>query len=95
MALITCKECGKSISDTTARCPNCGAPRSKAVGISSGRKTVDILGGIFFILLCIVSGFYPFYVGYPKDFPECFLASFVLLIIGITFIVGALKTPLK
>lgn len=26
MALITCKECGKDISDQAAACPGCGAP---------------------------------------------------------------------
>lgn len=26
MSLITCKECGKEISDQAAVCPNCGAP---------------------------------------------------------------------
>lgn len=26
MALITCKECGKEISDKAERCPNCGCP---------------------------------------------------------------------
>ena len=26
MALITCKECGKQVSDQAASCPHCGAP---------------------------------------------------------------------
>ena len=29
MALITCKECGKDISDQAAACPGCGAPVRK------------------------------------------------------------------
>ena len=29
MALIQCKECGKTISDKAAACPHCGAPVSK------------------------------------------------------------------
>lgn len=28
MALVSCKECGKQISDQAAACPNCGAPVS-------------------------------------------------------------------
>lgn len=95
MALIACKECGKQISDTTGRCPNCGAHKDKAIGMTPGRKTVDILSSIFFILLSIVCGYYPFYVGYPKDFPECYLASGLFMVIGITFFVNASKAPLK
>lgn len=26
MALITCPECGKEVSDTANNCPNCGYP---------------------------------------------------------------------
>lgn len=29
MALITCPECGKEISDQASACPNCGAPVAK------------------------------------------------------------------
>lgn len=29
MALISCSECGKEVSDKTASCPNCGAPTNK------------------------------------------------------------------
>ena len=29
MALITCPECGKEISDQASVCPNCGAPVAK------------------------------------------------------------------
>lgn len=29
MALITCPECGKSVSDRAATCPSCGAPVSQ------------------------------------------------------------------
>ena len=28
MALIQCNECGQSVSDKAANCPNCGAPLS-------------------------------------------------------------------
>ena len=28
MALITCPECGKRVSDKAAKCPNCGCPKS-------------------------------------------------------------------
>ena len=32
MALITCPECGKSVSDKAANCPNCGCPIAVAPG---------------------------------------------------------------
>ena len=31
MALITCPECGKEISDKAKVCPNCGAPTPSAI----------------------------------------------------------------
>ena len=31
MALISCKECGKEISDAATTCPHCGAPVIKDV----------------------------------------------------------------
>lgn len=30
MALITCKECGKEVSEQATNCPNCGAPINQA-----------------------------------------------------------------
>jgi uncharacterized membrane protein YvbJ len=34
MALISCAECGKEVSDKAASCPNCGAPISGASPVS-------------------------------------------------------------
>lgn len=31
MALITCYECGKQLSDTAAACPSCGAPKKEGL----------------------------------------------------------------
>ena len=31
MALVSCQECGKEISDKAASCPHCGAPQGGAV----------------------------------------------------------------
>ena len=38
MALITCHECGKEISDQAAACPHCGAPEDEATGGGRGAK---------------------------------------------------------
>ena len=40
MALITCQECGKEISDKATACPNCGCP------ITEPEKNVENNGGI-------------------------------------------------
>ena len=95
MALVVCKECGKNISDKAARCPNCGSNRRFAIGLTSGQKTRGHLAGVYAIILAIIFCLFPFCVGYPKDFPECFLISFILLIIGITFIFSTVKTPTR
>jgi uncharacterized membrane protein YvbJ len=34
MALISCSECGKQVSDKAASCPNCGAPISAVSPVS-------------------------------------------------------------
>lgn len=41
MALITCPECGKQVSDSAEACPNCGYPiRKKTKAAAAKRKTV-------------------------------------------------------
>lgn len=47
MALISCAECGRQISDKAAACPQCGAPPNVYVGIPSlpdeaGEASVDV-----------------------------------------------------
>lgn len=39
MALITCPECGKEISDKAKVCPNCGAPTPSAIKKKENTKT--------------------------------------------------------
>lgn len=34
MALTKCKECGKEVSDTAGKCPNCGAKVAKPLGVA-------------------------------------------------------------
>lgn len=45
MALITCPECGKELSDTIPTCPNCGypivPPKAKAIGYSTTSTIVN------------------------------------------------------
>jgi hypothetical protein len=42
MALTQCQECGKRISDTASKCPNCGANRLQAVGTTSVQKAAGV-----------------------------------------------------
>ena len=50
MALIKCKECGKTISDEAKSCPNCGSPTEK-----SKNKRVKIFKLAFTIGIIIVA----------------------------------------
>ena len=52
MALITCKECGKEISDTAKVCVNCGAKTEKAKLKS---KKVKLYTSILIIIVLILS----------------------------------------
>lgn len=47
MALKQCKECGKEVSDKAKKCPNCGAPVPKSVGVFGILLTLFV-GFIFF-----------------------------------------------
>lgn len=63
--LITCPECGKSVSDKASACPNCGAP-IEVIGMSSGlsdqKRSVAV---VFAIFLGVVGG-HNSYLGYKK-----------------------------
>lgn len=56
MALVKCKECGKEISDTIKKCPNCGYKEKKPVN----KKMIIIVSGII-ALLIIVGGIFAFF----------------------------------
>src|SRR5688572_17085568 len=52
MALVTCTECSKEISDKAASCIHCGAPRSQAVTIEQTGKSLkaqQIIAAALFI----------------------------------------------
>ncbi|GEM_PF-1743372 len=69
MALVSCKECGKEISDQAAACPSCGAPVAKgaaqpAVPTPVGQRKVGcgtvivvllVLGAIFVAILMVMN----------------------------------------
>jgi predicted RNA-binding Zn-ribbon protein involved in translation (DUF1610 family) len=54
MAMTTCKECGKEISDTAKTCPQCGAPvaRQRAQGLPKGCSRIFL---IFVAIVVFVS----------------------------------------
>lgn len=72
MALVTCDECGKQVSDTAPRCTNCGFTMGKYSGKSKGLAIVLalFLGGL---------GIHKFYLGKPG-------VGFLYLIFCWTFI---------
>ena len=54
MAMIQCQECGERMSDEAIKCPQCGAHRLSAVGVSGFQKVCAVLGilmgaGVLFI----------------------------------------------
>ena len=53
MALINCKECTKEMSDTASQCPNCGAPKLNAIGLTTAQRVTAII-----IILCSISLFF-------------------------------------
>lgn len=40
MALLTCPDCDRRVSDAAASCPNCGRPMAGARSLAAGRDTV-------------------------------------------------------
>ncbi len=61
MALITCPECGASVSSEAKVCPSCGRPintQSKKRGRSSGFRTgaiIGLIGGIGLVGVFLLS----------------------------------------
>ena len=57
MALVSCPECEKEVSDTALRCPSCGKQLKKPRRIFFGKliKWIFILFNIFMIY-CVVTG---------------------------------------
>lgn len=56
MAMIFCRECGKSISDKAKKCPHCGAPNKAASSLFSLPKVllyILIIGVVWFVVLAI------------------------------------------
>lgn len=54
MTLITCRECGGTLSDTSAACPHCGAPASHA-----GRRH-GIIGKIYIVCCYLAAALFAF-----------------------------------
>lgn len=67
MALIKCKECGKSISSDAWTCPNCGKPVQKATSDKKKKRTKYIIIAIIILLLCIGFGVYVYKASEATD----------------------------
>lgn len=80
MAMITCHECGKQISNTASVCPHCGAKVNQISIKSDSSSTVLIIYGVLILLGAIIcfTGLGLFFNGI--DAPE------VLITAGIGFV---------
>jgi TM2 domain-containing membrane protein YozV len=67
MALVSCSECGKQISEKAAACPGCGMPMAGNVGVNANNVTVSIQKsrGVAVVLALFLGGVgaHKFYVG--------------------------------
>lgn len=61
MALITCGECSKEISDQAAACPSCGAPRKGSPKQQDAKPAKSSLGAVKW-LIAIMFGIFVFNV---------------------------------
>lgn len=53
--IVNCKECGKELSYTAPKCPHCGAPKGKAVGIPKVEKRAGVIIAVIGFVLFFVS----------------------------------------
>ena len=97
MSIVSCKECGHKISDSSRRCPNCGAKYSDAIGYDYLQKTarvifslVLILLGISFLILSIRSKISPDWLS-----GVIILFSLFLIIFGILLFFNSLLLKQK
>jgi uncharacterized membrane protein YvbJ len=90
MALIDCPECGRSVSDSAASCPNCAYPISGSGHTQTIQETAKVYKGQ------IVLSYVVMIVGFIILIPSCFAAmetgsSPATAILGfVIFLVGLL-----
>ena len=77
MALITCSECGKEISDSAQHCVGCGAPVQAGISRTLEKSSEDKGGGNWIVRIAIAGGlFWLFFTSSGSDFITSFLKSF-------------------
>lgn len=88
MALISCSECGKQISDRAKQCPNCGVPLSLSqVTIEKTSKNVKKLQ-LIGILILMLNGLLVLFAEshHDKELMKIAIVVFVLLFIFAMFV---------
>ncbi len=70
MAIITCPECGKDVSDKAAACPHCGAPITTTVNDRKPSKEEHSSSPILWIALGLVFLAFMFGTSIYKETPE-------------------------
>jgi len=75
MALLKCKECGKEVSDKAEKCPNCGSPVPKKLGIIS--IFIRLIGVGILILI-----FYAMFIAPSMNKPGLLEANYLIKVSG-------------
>jgi DNA-directed RNA polymerase subunit RPC12/RpoP len=56
MAMTTCKECGKEVSDTAKTCPHCGARQRQKTSILIKIIAVPLVGFLLLFFYFLIAG---------------------------------------
>lgn len=85
MALINCPECGKEVSDTSYKCPNCGFVVNEPKRSITGNIFKFLFIAFNMIMLLI---FLSMFMGMPNDMPALAAIMASGMIIGAWLLIG-------
>lgn len=99
MALIKCAECGKEISDTAEKCPNCGCKTKHGTTVTEAKSTVVVaiiimsmaaIGCLLFLFswFDIIDYGFDFFIDWIED--EDLRPVMFKFIIGLSLVVGSI-----
>jgi hypothetical protein len=95
MALVNCSECGKSISDKAASCPNCGAPQTTSTEQKTEESAIESAAQSQFIVSRLWTFFFGFFYFIYKGWWKSGFAYIALTFVsgGFWWLLGPLFAP--